>query len=505
MLRILAFFAVVLAAGLGFAWLADNPGSVLISWRGQELATSFMVFLLAAILTIGAAVLLFWLLSHFFAAPDRIGRYFGRRKREKGYRALSAGILAAGAGDAQTARRMVLKSEKWLSSRREPLIRFLDAQTAMIEGDHQRARRVFESMEKDPSTRLLALRGLYLESERVNDPVAARRYAEQAVRIAPTVPWAGSAVLELKAKEGDFDGALDVLSAQRQSRLVERTEGHRLRAVLLAAKASSLEASDPTNAGAAARQAQKLAPDLVPAALVAARAAIRLDDPRRATKVLETAWKASAHPEIGDLYVRVRPADGPAERLRRAKRLQSLQPTSAEAHVLVARAALDARDFALARKEAEAAAAKAPRESVFLLLADIEEADGNNLGRVRTYMSRAIAAEKDPIWVADGVSSAEWLPVSPVTGRIDAFKWAVPSEHRVGPPRPLPVPVADDAEIMEAEAAPRASRPAVDATTSTVNGSAMPVADSSVDDSARGRPIDASATAVDRKEARFAS
>ena len=49
MLRILAFFLLVLAAGLGFAWLADNPGTVSIVWQGQELRTSFMVLVLSLI------------------------------------------------------------------------------------------------------------------------------------------------------------------------------------------------------------------------------------------------------------------------------------------------------------------------------------------------------------------------------------------------------------------------------------------------------------------------
>ena len=492
MLRLLAFFAVILAAGLGFAWLADNPGSVLISWRGQELATSFLVFLVALALLVGAVVLVFWLASHLFSAPDRIGRHFGRRRRDKGYRALSAGILAVGAGDADTARRMVSKSERWLSTEREPLIGFLDAQTAMIEGDHQRARRIFERMEKDPQTKLLALRGLYLESERVNDASAARRYAEEAVRLAPNVPWAGSAVLELKAKEGDFDGALGVLAAQRHSRLIEKTESQRLKAVLLTAKASRLAATQPAEAAAAARAAQKLEPTLVPAALVAARAAIRLGDHRQATKVLETAWKAAPHPEVGELYLRVRTADGAAERLRRARRLQSLQPASVESKLLVARAALDARDFAVARTEAEAAAALEPRESVFLLLADIEEADGNDVGRVRNQMSRALRAEKDPTWIADGVSSAEWMPVSPVTGRLDAFKWATPSERRIG--TPLPEPLADEAEIVDADSAVHRS----------ANAEIVPTHDIAASPKVPESGV-VTRSDLDRKEARFAS
>ena len=105
MLRILAFFLIVLAAGLGFAWLADNPGSVSLVWQGQEVGTSFTVFVILELALVVAAAAAFWLVRGFFKAPDRVSRFFSTRRRDKGYRALSAGIIAVGAGDAVTARR----------------------------------------------------------------------------------------------------------------------------------------------------------------------------------------------------------------------------------------------------------------------------------------------------------------------------------------------------------------------------------------------------------------
>ena len=81
MLRILAFFLVVLAGGLGFAWLADHPGSVSILWQGQEVGTSFTVFVILQLALVAAAVLLFWLVRGFFKAPDRVSRFFSSRRR----------------------------------------------------------------------------------------------------------------------------------------------------------------------------------------------------------------------------------------------------------------------------------------------------------------------------------------------------------------------------------------------------------------------------------------
>ena len=39
---------------------------------------------------------------------------------------------------------------------------------------------------------------------------------------------------------------------------------------------------------------------------------------------------------------------------------------------------------------------------------------------------RAVRALHDPAWTADGYVSDRWRPVSPVTGRLDAFQWQTP-------------------------------------------------------------------------------
>jgi HemY protein len=55
---------------------------------------------------------------------------------------------------------------------------------------------------------------------------------------------------------------------------------------------------------------------------------------------------------------------------------------------------------------------------------------------VRTWLTRAIQAPRDPVWVADGRVFERWAPVSPVTGRLDAFQWRVPLAD-LTPPGPV--------------------------------------------------------------------
>ena len=58
-------------------------------------------------------------------------------------------------------------------------------------------------------------------------------------------------------------------------------------------------------------------------------------------------------------------------------------------------------------------------------MARIEAGDGNK-GREREWLARAVRAPRDRAWIADGYISDRWLPVSPVTGAVDAFEWKAP-------------------------------------------------------------------------------
>lgn len=433
MIRVLIFFLVVLAIGGGFAWLADRPGDMVISWQGQQIEMSLMVGVAIVVAIFIALAILWWLMRTILASPYTARRYFSARKRDRGYQALSTGLLAAGAGDAVTARKMNRRTKGLLSADREPLIHLLDAQTALIEGNHEAARAKFESMADDPETRDLALRGLYLEARRLNAPEAAQHYAERAAEVAPHLPWAAQAALEFRSREGNWDEALRLLEKQRMGRTVRREDADRKKAVLLTARAMQRLDGDPRGARDDALEAVRLSPDLVPAAVTAAKALFREDNLRKGTRILERTWKADPHPEVAEAYVRARIGDSVLDRLKRAERLEALKPNHTESLLAVARAALDAGQYDRARTKAEAAARQQSREGTYLLLADIEEAQTNDQGRVRHWLSQAVRAGREPTWTADGYVAESWGAVSPVSGKLDAFVWRVPVEQVAGP------------------------------------------------------------------------
>ncbi|WP_163265480.1 heme biosynthesis protein HemY [Chelativorans alearense] len=480
MFRILFFLVVVFLLGLGFAWLAERPGDLVITFGGYRYEVTLMVAAVLVVAVVAVVMIVWWLVRSIWNSPYAVARYFRVRRRDRGYQALSTGMIAAGAGDGGLAQRMGKQAAKLISSDQEPLIHLLDAQAALLEGDHEAARKKFAAMADDPETRLLGLRGLYLEAERLGEREAARHYAARAATQAPQLGWAVKATLEAKTEEGDWPGALALVEAQKAAHKADREKQARRRAVLLTAQAMEQLSTDPTAARAAALEANRLQPDFVPAAVTAARALFRENDLRRGSKVLEAVWKQEPHPEVADLYVHARPGDSTHDRLARAKRLSRLKPNHVESELVVARAALDAGEFKEARAAAEAAVRIAPREGAFLLLADIEEAETGDQGRVRHWLAKAVRAPRDPAWVADGVVSERWAPASPVTGQLDAFAWRVPVE-RLGQ-------VVEGEEALAALPA-LAARPAEAEAVVTVD--AEPVPSPPAEEEAPAKPDDA--------------
>ena len=441
MWRALVFIGLLALAAFGAVWLADRPGNVVVNWGGYQAQTSVAV---AAVLTIGIAIALAFLwavVTFVLSVPNRMSYASRARRRAKGYAAVSRGMVAVGAGDPGAARRHAGEAERLLG--REPLTLLLKAQAAQIAGDRSGAEAAFRGMAEDSETRVLGLRGLFVEARRRGDAVAARAYAGEAARLAPAVGWANEAVLEAQCADGDWRGALATVERRASLGLLDKATARRHRAVLLTADALARRDRDEDGALASALEAVKLAPDLVPAAAVAGQVLSRRAELRKAAKIVEAAWKTQPHPDLADVYMNLRPGDSALDRLHRAETLAKLSSWHRESRLALARAALEAREFGRAREVLRPLLSERPTVRACLLMADIEQAEHGVTGQVREWLARASRSPRDPVWIADGVVSDRWGPVSPVTGRLDAFVWEAPPDVLAGPGAPIDDVIAD--------------------------------------------------------------
>ena len=124
--------------------------------------------------------------------------------------------------------------------------------------------------------------------------------------------------------------------------------------------------------------------------------------------------------------------------------------------VAIARAAIGARRFDVAREALTSFATDAPQARVCALMAQIEDA-ADDKGRVKDWLARAIHAPRDPMWVSDGVANTRWVPVSPVTGEIVPCEWKVPFEAPQGQLRFAADAPAAVATVAAIEAKPSSS------------------------------------------------
>ena len=421
--RIILFLVLIALAAAGAAWVADQTGDVVLSWGGWRVQTSLPVFALALGVTIVAVMLAWSVLRALWRTPGKIRRNRRERRHARGRHAITHGLLAIGHGDASAARAHADIARKHAGS--DPLALLLHAQSAQLDGDRAGAQRAFRAMAEREDTRLLGLRGLFIEAQRADDPVSAVMIAEEALKLAPGSTWASHAVLGFRCAKGDWSGALAILDNNLSSGLIDKAAYRRQRGVLLTARALELENVDRDLSRDSVSEAVKLAPTLVPAAVLASKYESEAHQVRRAMRIVEAAWLEHPHPDLADAYAHVKLGDSARQRLVRVETLAAKAPGHIESALAVARAAIDATEYARAR-EVLAPFISAPTQRVAMLMAEIERTEHGDSGRARAWTLRAVRALHDPVWTADGYVSDKWRPVSPVTGRLDAFQWQTP-------------------------------------------------------------------------------
>jgi len=462
MFKTLIYLALIAGAAWGLGILLETKGTLTLEWFGYHIDTSPMVGLAAVVVTAIALILLWSLLRFVLNMPTTVAVSRRARKRALGLDALSRGIVAAGAGDLQRAQKAAADARKHLPT--EPLTLLLEVQTAQLAGDRGKAAEVFREMSAIPETKMLGLRGMHAERLRQGDQEAATAIAIEAQNTRP-LSWSGQAVLDRHTAAREWEQAHACIAQNLKAKIVDPEVARRQKAVLDTAIAMDVEATDPARAIKLLRAVLVREPTFVPAAALLGRLLSRKGDMRAASKMLEGVFAKNPHPEIARAYLDVRPGDSAADRLARAKTLARCAPDAPESAMIVAATAIGARDFASAR-EAMAplvASGQRPTARMCVIMAELEDREHDAQGLVREWLSRATRAPRDAMWFADGEWSKHWSPISPVTGKLDAYVWAEPKEELSGPvEEPPPAwtpPVLDSAPppaAIEAKAERRA-------------------------------------------------
>jgi len=431
MLRLIFSLCVLVALTWSVVWVTDNPGHVSLNWGGWHIQTSagVMVGAVAILTVLVALVYRFWLF--LTRVPGRIGGALKERRSQKGYKALTKGMVAVAAGDAEEAQSQVKKADGLLGE--PPLTLLLKAQAAQLNGDEGAAETFFKTMLKDPEMEFLGLRGLLNQAMKRGDDVKALELARRAQGLKPKSEWMADALFELEAKNGHWLEANAALTQADKLKATPKTQSQHRQAVTLLGQ--SLNAEKSSNMRDALKLAQKAVsndPNFTPAVLRLAQLYVRDGSERKARNVIEKVWAIAPHPDFIAVYFEASKAKDALKKVAASEKLLLLNPSSPDANIAIAMATLDAKIWGKARTHLQAALNQGRyTRTVCTLMARLEGEDRGDEKQMREWLTKAASAAADPAWVCEkcGHVESNWTPHCPKCQSFDALGWQTPQGY----------------------------------------------------------------------------
>ena len=425
MIRLAYWLLISLLITALIAWLIGLPGTLTLEVMGVRLQPRLGVAAFIAVAGVAAIILVWGIAKRIIAAPFYLARRSQERRKELGFTALSDGFIALEAGDASRARLLAREAQGHLP--RNPAAQLLEARSDLALGDMHAAREHYRALISNRKTALAALSGLYEQARQQGRGDAALTFARKALDISAQAPWAREAIFVDLTRNGRWDEAFRMVAEEPAVSREEKMRKRRRMAVVETARAQLAETTDPNTALEHALAALKLQGDFVPAALVAARIYSNRGEARRAMSLLRRVWRATSHPDVATLFANAVPGASAVDRLKRLRELIDVPPPNRAGAMVLGRAAIDAFDWALARQVLTPFAGSAPTQTICLLMAELEEGESGDQAKARDWRNRATRAPREATWTAEGITANDWEPLSPVTGRLDAFEWRVPT------------------------------------------------------------------------------
>ncbi len=434
LVKILVFVAVIGLLAIGAGYLMETEGGIRVTVAGMEYSFTPLQSVIAAIVLVVLVWVLLKLLSLLVAVlkflngdDTAISRYFDRGRERKGYQALADGMMALASGEARLAMTKAARAEKYLQ--KPELTNLLTAQAAEMSGDTRKATETYKALIRDDRTRFVGVRGIMKQKLAEGDSDTARKLAEKAFELKPHHEEMQDTLLRLQAQAHDWSGARSTLGAKLKSGTLPRDVYTRREAVLALSEASDIldeNASIETREDAI--QANRLSPDLIPAAAMAARSYIAMGRAKNATRVLRKAWQAQPHPDLAAAFAEIQPDESPAERLKRFEQLTNLHAENPETRLVRAELLIVAEQFPEAARVLSDLIADNPDARALTLMAAVERGQGASDNVVQGWLARALNAPRGPQWVCGNCNNAHavWQPVCESCEAFDTLSWQTP-------------------------------------------------------------------------------
>ena len=432
--KTILFFVLVAAASLAASLLIDTSGGVRIVLGSIEINMSPLTSVIAlmglmavVLLALKALSLLGAVFSFLAGKETALSRFMERNRQGRGFRALSEALTALGAGEGAAAIKRAERAGRLLG--RPELANLITAQAAEVAGDRKRAEEAYKELIKDRDTRFVGVHGIMRHRLSDGDADTALKLAETAYALKPRHGEMQDAVLLIRARRRDWAGAREVLRSKLKCGNLPRDVHRRRDAVLAVGQARDLlESGNAVEAHKVAIEANRLSPDLIPAAVMASRAHVAGGATRHAAKVLSHAWRVQPHPDIASAMAEIEPGESPTRRIKRFRKMLRIHPGHRETKLIEAELNIAAGDFAAARTAMGDVALSEPDARALAIMAAIEREAGGTGAEVRGWLAKSLSAPRGPQWVCDRCQHIHerWEPVCENCEALDTLSWSTP-------------------------------------------------------------------------------
>lgn len=442
LIKIVLFVAVVAALAWGAGFLLESSGGIMVTVLGTE----YSFGPLQSVIAIGILVFAVWVLLKLFALlvavwkflngdETALSRHFDRNRERKGFDALSEGLMALASGEGKIAMSKAAKADKYLN--KPALTNLLIAQAAELAGDRRKAEETYRKLVEDERTRFVGVRGIMKQKLADGDTETALKLAQKAFALKPKHEETGDVLLRLQAGMEDWTGARQTLSTKLKNGQLPRDVHKRRDAVLALSEAKDVIAEGHSiEAREAAIEANRLSPDLIPAAVMAAHGYIDQKKPRYAARVLAKAWSVHPHPDLAAAFAAIEPNESPSQRIKRFSALTKSKPQHPETKMLLAELHIANEDFPQARRALGDLVESDPSARSVTLMAAIERGQGASDTVVKGWLARALTVSRGPQWICENCQHihAEWRPICNNCKSFDTLAWKTPPMAEVAMP-----------------------------------------------------------------------
>lgn len=433
-IKITLFVGMIAALTFAASFIIEAGGEVRIAVGTMEFSLTplagmigLLLILAAGWITFRVAGLLVAIFRFFNGDETAISRYFDRNRERRGFEALADGLMALASGEGRVAMAKATKAEKYLG--RPDLTLLISAQAAEMTGETGKAQGYYKKLLADDRTRFVGVQGILKQKLAEGDTDTALKLAEKAFALRPRHERTLDTLFSLQSKKQDWKGARETLTATVKARALPKGVHTRRDAVLALADArEKIEAGEIENGKVAALQANRMSPDLIPAAVLAAEMHMLNGSGRAAAKVLKKAWSGQPHPDLAAAFAEINPDESAAARLTRFQPLLKLKPDDSESKMLAAELAIVAENFPAARKALGDLAETDPTTRSLTIMAAIERGVGSPDNVVRGWLSKALEASRGPQWICANCNHihGNWLPICAHCASFDTLAWQVP-------------------------------------------------------------------------------